>query len=1079
MLGVVVAVGAAAAIASFVVHPSKARAFDLYYGTTILNDNTAPVVVDLASGKPTVRMSDSPATVGAAQLADLDIVGLDGGSLLLDTVSGEFNMVDSTGFVVKSTGGGVQLPALAGSTGATGVAVGNSAYILQTAPTQTEVYLVSQSTVAAASTGTSTPRAHGSIPAPTIPAPGSAVAANGDLWMLTGSGARTLRRLHVPSGSDNGVQLGAATLGSVPAVSALAVTPANAAAGDSSGQDVAVASSTGVVLYDSTGHSRQAGVSVPPGTDRILPAGNDKPTASRFDFLYHSPAGWTLVSATPDGAGSTHPVTGIDASADLTTPAQSQGAVYTMSTTSGALWRIDGSGIAAPVEGMPTYPVRTGETPDLTKTAVEAFGSRVIVNNRSAYQAVTIFADGSQLPVTIDKSTAIVLSSSGGIEALTAQHPPAQPDTNKPVPNPAQPEPKPAEQVNDKIDCTTTSQDPHAPVVQLVQRASRSIQLSWQYETLSNQDCFPSTYTVKATVLDSGAPKAPGEVRVDGQDGVNLAGLFPNTKYRIVVTAWINAVGTESKPIRVLTSPEGPPAPTRVTTHADDNGNWVMSWNSCGGLSANCVPTTSWRIIPAYCDGLSLSSPPPAVTIAGDQTLHTFSYTYPGNAGMLGRGVSFDVEGIGPTGLISESTNDAGCETSWAHPLPANVTVNASTPAHTSGQASSATSTTTVGVAFNGDEDVALGGIGGQLGYTLLSGGQTIDAKGPTDATTVAFAGLRPGQKYQVQVTLYPPDHPEAAVSLAPVDVDAAISDWPTLTLSPAPSFAATDYRTGALSVTIAGVSSADARGETFDLTNSSLTCGNTSKNLVKSNVDPSNGALTFNNIDRATYNGSCTVTVQLQQDTSTETSPPVYGAGSSNTVTAPITLPTPDLATTASDFKASWSTTSDGSNAVSVSYTGSNALLLSKSTDWSVTVLGNGSTDCGTVTDNAPPVQVPVTGACIENNDAFTASVNFTYYGSPQNFSVPVSGNATRLDLAASDFTATWAADASYVTISTTRDLSGGTNWDLVVGYDVTPNCGEVQVMPSAAGTDIPVDPACVLAGQNATTWQIVVKYQ
>ncbi len=38
-------------------------------------------------------------------------------TLLLNEGTGEFNLVYSTGFVVKTSGGGVPLPALAGSTG--------------------------------------------------------------------------------------------------------------------------------------------------------------------------------------------------------------------------------------------------------------------------------------------------------------------------------------------------------------------------------------------------------------------------------------------------------------------------------------------------------------------------------------------------------------------------------------------------------------------------------------------------------------------------------------------------------------------------------------------------------------------------------------------------------------------------------------------------------------------------------------------------------------------------------------------------------------------------------------------------
>jgi hypothetical protein len=1082
MVAVIVVVAAAAAVASYLVHPSKAKAFDLYYGTATLNDNTIPVVVDLASGKPTVKLNSAEATVSAPNLASLDIVNLQGGGLLLNTVSGEFNMLDSTGFVVKS-GGGVSLPKLDNSA-AEGVAAGTSAYILQKTPSQTEVYLVNQSTVAAASGRTSAPRAYASIAAAVASTAGSAASANGDLWLLTSAGLDGVkaRRLHVPTGSSNGVQLDSADFGTFPAVSALATMPVDASDA-ASPSDVVIASTNGVVLIDPSGRRNKLHVDVPGDADRILPATNDRPDSSRAQFLYHSPSGWTLVSASSTGDASVRAVTGIDATAQLAQPAFSRDALYTMNTTyPGDLWRIDSHGAAAPVAGMATYPrVNNQNLPDLSGTEVRAYGSRVIFNNRFAYGAVTVFADGSLPPVTIDKPSAVNLSSTGGIEALTASHTqntPNNPQQPQQQPQQQRPVTQPVQTINENVNCTTTSQLPHQPVLLPPTRASRSLQLTWQYTPLSTQDCWPTTYSIQATTLDRGAPKAPSYPPVQGQTGATITGLFPDTQYRIVVTAFINGRGTASEPLLVSTSPEGPPAPTEVSAHPDNQGNWTLTWNSCGGLADTCVPTNSWRIVPSFCDGRGLSSPPAAIDLPGDPTLHSFSYTYPGSAALLGRGLSFQVEGIGQTGLIGESAA-AGCSSSWASPNTTGVTVTASTPAKTSGAASGASSTTTVTVAFAGDENVALGGVGGQIGYVLLSGGTQVDSKGPTDATSVTFSGLRPGQRYQVQVTLYPPGHPEAAATLAPVNVDAAISDWPTIGVSVA-SPAYPDYRTASLSVTISGISSSDARGETFDLVNSSLTCGNASKTLTKTNFDPGSGSLTFGGIDRATYNGSCTVSVQLTQNPDTATSPSVYGATPSNSVSANVSIDPPALSTTRDDFTALWSTTADGRPAITVSYTGNNALLLTKSTSWSVQAVGNGSADCGTANDNPPPTQVRVSGACIQNGDTITASVSFTYYGNATSFAnITVSGNAPApLNLAASDFTATWAADASHVTLSTSADVSGGTTWDLVLTDGTTGNCGEVSVTSLAASTDIQADQNCVLASQTATTWKIVVSY-
>ena len=61
------------AVASYLVKPAKARSFDLFYGSMYINDNTSPVAVDLASGKPTVRLTNAFTAVGAKTGDDIDV----------------------------------------------------------------------------------------------------------------------------------------------------------------------------------------------------------------------------------------------------------------------------------------------------------------------------------------------------------------------------------------------------------------------------------------------------------------------------------------------------------------------------------------------------------------------------------------------------------------------------------------------------------------------------------------------------------------------------------------------------------------------------------------------------------------------------------------------------------------------------------------------------------------------------------------------------------------------------------------------------------------------------------------------
>src|SRR5206468_845998 len=99
-------------------------------------------------------------------------------------------------------------------------------------------------------------------------------------------------------------------------------------------------------------------------------------------------------------------------------------------------------------------------------------------------------------------------------------------------------------------------------------------------------------------------------------------------------------------------------------------------------------------------------------------------------------------------------------------------------------------------------------------------------------------------------------------------------------------SFDAPAGLSGTLHVGIDVPAGTDTRGETFQLVNSRVVCGNTGADLNESDVAPGDD-LTFP-IDRAAVSGSdCQVTVQLAQDPRTATDPPLYGAGYSRAATS------------------------------------------------------------------------------------------------------------------------------------------------------------------------------------------------
>ena len=110
LLAVLALASGVVAVLSYVIRPERARAFDLFHGSVFLSYQLGPVAVDLASGKPTLQLVNANPQVGITGSEVLNTVPLADHTLLLNPATGEFNMVDNNGFIVKRSGGGVPLP---------------------------------------------------------------------------------------------------------------------------------------------------------------------------------------------------------------------------------------------------------------------------------------------------------------------------------------------------------------------------------------------------------------------------------------------------------------------------------------------------------------------------------------------------------------------------------------------------------------------------------------------------------------------------------------------------------------------------------------------------------------------------------------------------------------------------------------------------------------------------------------------------------------------------------------------------------------------------------------------------------
>ncbi len=977
------------ALAAALVKPSNARSFDLFHGSILLADKNAPVAVNLADGKPTVRLIDANQQVNAANESEVDTVALDSSTLLLDRSSGEFNLVDSTGFVVKTTAGGVPLPVTKGSTGAVAVAAGASAYIVQTAPSSTAVYLVGENTVESAENATATvkPRAFATIADGTpAGAPGLAAEANGSLWLLTGStGTRTVRQLSVPPNSDAGVELDDRTRATVSGTAAIGVATRDA---DGAGGDIiGVAGVRQVQLFLPDGSSRTVPVAGVSSATQILPVSN---SGGSLAFLYRTGAAWSLLTVPTTGSptATVHQL-GKIGTAPLAVPAMSNGAIYTMELgEQSRLWTISASGAVSALAGRAVYPTQKSSTGAEAEAGgfadgeVVARGSRVIFNSPQHALALTAFTDGSHAPVIVDKSTAIDLNATGGAAALKGLQPAKTQPSQAPAQSPVTP---PVQNVDNQINCATSDQIPHIPAITSAVAAARSVVATWTYPLLDPRDCVPSTYVVTIKLLSSDAPQAPGQVTVQGQQAVNVVGLFPNTQYQLTVTAFINGHGTPSSPVNITTGREGPAAPTGVRTSSDGNGNWTISWQSCGSAANGCVPAAAWNVIPHFCDGVGVSSPPATFTIAGDETLSTFTASLHADDSDLGRGLSFDVQGVGTLGDAGTTAGDGSCTYSWQSPIASAFSLSASTPPTASFQG---TTSSTLTLSINGDTVQATGGVGGQFVYELISDGK-IEKVGPTSAMSATFSDLVVGTDYQAAVLISPPRHPEVTVQIGPIPIAAASESWPAITVSA--SSTDTDTFNGTLTVTISGISSATADGETFSLRNSSLECTNVSLPLSKSGFDPAT-PLTFS-FSRLLDNGSCSVDITL-----VESSSGIFGGTPSPAASTTVSVDKPGFNQSPTDFAAVFGSSDGQTSTVTITNNGGNPGFVLDG-NWSYTLSDGDAADgnCFTAANgSAPPATLTVKTSCVQSRGdktGWAVTVGYTYLGSPQHATVTLSG--------------------------------------------------------------------------------------
>jgi hypothetical protein len=503
------------------------------------------------------------------------------------------------------------------------------------------------------------------------------------------------------------------------------------------------------------------------------------------------------------------------------------------------------------------------------------------------------------------------------------------------------------------------------------------------------------------------------------------------------------------------------------------------------------VPATAWTIVPSFCDGVGFSGQPPAISSAPDtSSTKQPPVQYPGSAALLGRGLSFRIEGIGENQAVGEQSAPTPCVTSWSPPVASALTLSASQPPDTS---LGGTTATTVSLDLGQNATTDVGGHGATVALTLTgpNGPQTkqLTYSGKSTRLSALFGGVQAGATYTATATVSPPGPAGHTVSLGPVPVTTR-ADWPS-----ALAINAHCPRTGFdltcdLTVNITGLSSNAADGEKFDLTSASqLQCGTTTRQLSLTDFDPSQTAVTLNNLSQLNqFVGTCTVTIGLQENASSP-APLVFGGTTSPPLKTSVDFGAPARSGIGhDDLNVSW-----GNNpVVQVTYDPSLQDKIDNLTEnWTEEVDAPDGTQCGTST-SAEPTDLPVDNSCVNQHggDSGQWTVTISYQDTSDgktegpftyHLSGPVPGYQACTP-ADAGFSASWGATiadgvtATYLGTDPAA-LAGCSKWQYTL-MDPTPAaCGNNTGAPPTDGTGVQIMLTCTTAPSDG--WTVEIDYQ
>ena len=859
-----------AVVALFLVQPSEAIREQPFGGSYVLNnDSGGPVVVDLASGAPTIRLVGIQSDVSSASPSDMDVSPLNDGWLLLNTGTGNVNFLDRDNLVLGPMSG-LDLPGIT-STASRAVVDGSRAFVIRGNGRASDVVEVSRSDVALAAqlsgNGANHARVHvGEVAAPPIlSAPGDATGSHGDLWAIasgTGVGAGASASAGAGAGGKGDQLLSFRTTGGAHRALAMntlgSVGTSHALATDSATGRAVLATDSGIRTVGLEGEGALAHLSLHGAVTSVVPVASSGPTQW---FLYREGDGWRAVGfdtlsrriVADRAIGDLH-------ASDVLSPVSSGNELYAMSANapvgtatkdhpvlfSTSLDAPVARPIAVPDDASGTYPAVSGERPNFAGESVVVAGPRVIFNNPDSELAVMVFLDGHRQVKVIDKFAATTVDPGSLLTGLASSHPSSQSKSQAPG-APAQT----PQQVDQHQMCKSSKESPHVPTIDPLAPGANSVLVSWTYPLLDAQDCQPSSYEVDVTPLNgaSAPPNGPFFVN-NGATQFDVTGLESQSQYQVVVTAFINRQSTSSLPASFTTTAGAPAAPTNVTTVATGTG-WDVSWTPCGGNHCG-KPLAFWNVTSTPCGSSVVINPPEATGQSATATSVSIPFS---SSAPPGTSLSFSVAGGGEDGSIGTPANDGHCTEGWSQPRASQLTFSVSYPNPASNQV-----VLSVSPPPSASTDAIYGSTNTSFTWSLIDNTNPSASQNPlTSALPSQTFSIVTGDSYTADVTVTPTGHTDAAVTL-PSEPVAYNSPWPGMSVAAAaangPSYDAgsgVNVMTAVVTVADAFANNPNNKSLTLAASGSVVCAGNSYSSIASVPVTPT-GAGSLNGTFAVTY---------------------------------------------------------------------------------------------------------------------------------------------------------------------------------------------------------------------------------